>query len=62
MKTAQKGIRAIKKACREMAHEMMLLEYQKYDDIWWNRIRITPARPVRGVESVGIHIKTSEQN
>ncbi len=26
------------------------------------RIRITPARPVRGVESVGIHIKTSEQN
>ena len=42
MKTAKKGIRAIKKACREMAHEMMLLEYQKYDDIWWNRIRITP--------------------
>lgn len=26
------------------------------------RIRITPARPVRGVEAVGIHIKTSEQN
>ena len=42
MKTAKKGIRAIKKACREMAHEMMLLEYRKYDDIWWNRIRITP--------------------
>ena len=37
MKTAKKGIRAIKKACREMAHEMMLLEYQKYDDIWWKK-------------------------
>ena len=42
MKTALQNMRAIKKACREAAHEMMRLHYQKYDDIWWNRIRITP--------------------
>lgn len=42
MKTTKKGIRAIKRACREAAHDMVRLHYQKYDDIWWNRIRITP--------------------
>jgi hypothetical protein len=44
--------RAIEKQCREEAREMMLLQYERYDAIWWNRIRITPALYDHGRETV----------
>lgn len=45
-------LRAIKRECREMAHDMMLEQYQLYDAIWWNRIRISQALYDHGKETV----------
>lgn len=39
----KKTLRTIKKESRELALEMTRAQYQLYDDIWWTRIRITPA-------------------
>lgn len=35
--------REIKKHCRELATELMQMEYELYDQIWAKRIRITPS-------------------
>jgi len=43
MQLSKKELRAIKKNCRQRAHKLMLLQYERYDAIWWNRIRITPS-------------------
>jgi len=48
----RKTLRAIRKECRELAHEMMLEQYKRYDDIWWNRIHIGPALLEHGREVV----------
>ncbi len=47
-----KTLRAIKKECRELAHELMLLKYSRYDEIWWTRIRITQELYAHGKDIV----------
>lgn len=38
-----KSNRAIKQCCRKLASEFVQVEYELYDQIWTDRIRITPA-------------------
>ena len=48
----RKTRRAIEKECRKEAHKLMLMQYELYDAIWWNRIRITQALYDHGRETV----------
>lgn len=48
----KKTLRAIRRECREQAHEMMLHQYELYDAIWWHRIRISPELYAHGKEVV----------
>lgn len=45
-------LRAIKRECKAQAHEMMLEQYQLYDAIWWDRIRIDSTLLAHGKEIV----------
>lgn len=47
-----KQLRALKRECKAMAHEMMLEQYQLYDAIWWDRIRIDSALLAHGKEII----------
>lgn len=47
-----KTLRAIKRECRAQAHEMMLEQYERYDAIWWHRIRISPELYAHGKDVV----------
>ncbi|MEG2173804.1 MAG: iron receptor [Desulfovibrionaceae bacterium] len=52
MQLAPKQRNAIKRECRAQVHEMMLEQYQLYDAIWWDRIRIDSALLAHGKEIV----------
>lgn len=52
MKLDAKTLRAIKKECREQAHELMLQAYQIYDNIWYDRIKIDSALLAHGKEVI----------
>ncbi len=47
-----KNLRAIKKECRKLAHELMLERYKLYDEIWWGRIRISEELRAHGKEII----------
>ncbi len=47
-----KTLNAIKRECKKLAHELMLTQYQQYDEIWWQRIRITQELYANGREVV----------
>lgn len=40
MQNITKQLNAIKRECKAQAHEMMMEQYQLYDDIWYGMIRI----------------------
>jgi len=48
----KKNRRKIEKQCRQEAREMVQIAYERYDAIWWNRIRITQALYDHGRETV----------
>lgn len=52
MQLTTKQRNAIKRECRAQAHEMMMEQYQLYDAIWWDRIRIDGALLAHGKEIV----------
>ena len=52
MNIDKKTLRAIKKECREMAHEMTKEHYRLYDEIWTDRIKIDSALYDHGKDTV----------
>lgn len=49
---APKQFRAIQRECKALAHEMTQEQYQLYDAIWWDRIRIDSALLAHGKDIV----------
>ncbi|MBQ3060462.1 MAG: iron receptor [Desulfovibrio sp.] len=52
MAITQRELRRIEKECREEAREIIRQEYAIYDEIWYGRIRLTPAVEEHGKEVV----------
>ncbi len=58
MELSAKQLRAIERECRAQAREMVKEAYQKYDEVWAGRIRIT-ARWMKSRICMVLKVKTS---